>query len=204
MGEAISSGWLTRDDAFEIAPARLSDIPQLAALAKHLSITEQDWRRVIHSSSAVAAKTGSALGLYVADHYALAYDGERLRELQAARNVLCNRFKLSEHTVAFGADCVVAPAWRDTDLRSQMLRSLLRMIGFRRRHLFRFCQKNDPAELEALNAEGWRCFQEEDDYCYFVLDVAKALRGLSTRLALKFPPRQVPSASQAAIQNKAV
>jgi hypothetical protein len=204
MGEAISSGWLTSDAALEIATPHLSDIPRLAALSKDPPLTEESWRRLVNSSSVVSSNTAGAAGIYLADHYSLAFEDDRLRELQAARNVLCNRFKLGEHTVAFGAHCVVAPEWRDTDLRSQLLRSLLRMIGFRRRHLFRFCRKDDPAELDTLKFEGWRCFQEEDETCYFMLDVAKALRGLSTRLALRFPPRRVEPLVRTAIQNKAV
>jgi len=191
MGEALFTGWRTQDQAFDIAPPRLSDIPQLLVTAKALALTPEGWRSLIASGSVVAAKSQTFSGLYVADHYSFAYEGERLQELRAARSVLCNRFKLEEESVGFGAEVVIAAEWQIGDLRAHLLRALLRNVGLHYRHLFRFCRKDNPAELETLKGEGWRCFQEEEENCYLMLDVAKALRGLASRLVLRLQPRRV-------------
>lgn len=191
MGEAISKGWLTQGQEFEIASPRVSDIAQLRALAVSLVLPDEGWRSLITSEKVVCAKTQLLAGFYLADHYGLSCSGDRLRQLQAARNVLCNRFKLSADTVAFGADVITTPEWQGSELRSHLLRALLRNVGLRYKHLFRFCRKDDPSEVESLRIEGWRCFQEEDEICYFTLDVARALRELATSLVLRFPPGHV-------------
>ncbi len=191
MDAAVSSGWVLQDHDCEIAPPRLSEIGPIADAAKSLGLSENGWRALITSQHVVCANSVCLAGLYVADHYSFVYEGDRLRELQAARSVLCNRFKLNPENVAFGAEAVINPAWQGSDLRSHLLRALLRNVALRYRHAFRFCRKDDPAELENLNNEGWRCFQEEDEACYLVLDVAKALRGLATKLMLRFPAEHV-------------
>jgi len=191
MGEAKFSGWLSQQQEFEIASPRLSDVSQILVTAKHLGIDESGWRSLISGGEVVCATTSSITGLYLADHYSFGYEADRVRELQAARSVLCNRFKLAEEKVAFGAEAVIGPEWQGSDLRSHLLRALLRNVGLRYKHLFRFCRKDDPAELEALKSEGWRCFQEEDETCYLVLDVAKVLRELATKLLLRFPAEHV-------------
>jgi hypothetical protein len=196
MGATIDSGRFAEDQEFTIAPARPSNAPQLIVGAKNLGITEPNWRALIATGSVVIATESQTLaGVYLVDHYSLTYTGELLHDLRAARSVLCNRFKLSEENVAFGAEAVIAPEWQVGDLRSHLLRALLRTIGLRYRHVFRFCRKDDPAELETLKGEGWRCFQEEDETCYLMLDVAKALRGLASRLMLRFPPRPAAAIS---------
>ena len=191
MGEAKFSGWLAQQQEFEIASPRLSDVSQLLITAKHFGIEESGWRSLIAGGDVVCATTSSITGLYVADHYSFTCEGDRLHELQAARSVLCNRFKLVEENVAFGAEAVIGPEWQGSDLRSHLLRALLRNVGLRYKHLFRFCLKSDPSELETLESEGWRCYQEEDKTCYLVLDVAKALRELATKLVLRFPAEHV-------------
>lgn len=191
MGEAKFSGWLAQQQDFEIASPRLSDIPHVSAIAKQLGIDEGGWRTLIAGGDVVCATASRITGAYVADHYSFAYEGDRLRELQAARSVLCNRFKLIEEKVAFGAEAIIGAEWQGSDLRSHLLRALLRNVGLRYKHLFRFCRKDAPLELELLKLEGWRCFQEEDETCYLVLDVAKALRELATKLVLRFPAEHV-------------
>jgi hypothetical protein len=60
------------------------------------------------------------------------------------------------------------------------------------------CRKDDPIELQTLQLQGWRCFQEEDDVCYLMLDVAKALRGLASQIVLRMPPRPAQTVARAA------
>jgi hypothetical protein len=171
--------------ALPIETARSSDLHGLLALSKNLGFSEQAWHSLIDGGAAVCVRdSGKIVGFYVVDHLALISKGERLHELQAAKNVLCNRFKLDESQIAFGAQAAIAAPYSGSPLRAQMLRALLRNVGLRYHHLFTFCGKQNPAELDTLQLEGWRCFQEEDEMCYLMLDVAKALRRLASELVL--------------------
>jgi hypothetical protein len=129
-------------------------------------------------------KDGRLAGFYAANQFDL-IDYERERpQVRAAHNVLCNRFKLQANKVSFGAQAVMDLAPQNSNLRGQLLRELLRRVGLRFRYLFTEVQKADAVELQALEAEGWRCFHEEDEACYMMLDVAKALRTLASALIL--------------------
>ena len=174
---------------------RLSDIPSLLVLthSTSLSITDSAWRSLIAVENVVAARIRDRIvGLYVANHYQQTHDSDLLRELRSALRVLCNRFKLAEENVAFGADVVIAPEWQNGDLRAHLLRGLLRATGLRYRHLFGFCRKGNPLDLHARQTEGWRCYQEEDETCYLMLEVAKTLRGLASQLVLRLPAVGLP------------
>ncbi|HVZ15858.1 MAG TPA: hypothetical protein VG897_01980 [Terriglobales bacterium] len=176
---------------FLIGPLRPQEHPATFKLSSGLNITESGWRSLLAAENVVGAKSpdSSIVGLHIANHYSLIYEGEQLRQLRAAASVLCNRFKLDQSSIAFGSQSVIVPEFTITDLREHLLRSLLRTVGFRYRHLFSFCRKNDPEELETLQLQGWRCYQEEDDVCYLMLNVAKTLRGLASQLVLRIPPR---------------
>ncbi|MGZ4787233.1 MAG: hypothetical protein ACXVZX_01865 [Terriglobales bacterium] len=184
---------------FLVGPPRSPDHSRTFQFATQLGIAEPDWRFLLAAEDIVCAETpdNSIAGVQMANHYPFLYDGDQLRHLRAAMNVLCNRFKLSESSIAFGSQSVIVPEFGSSELRHHLLRSLLRTIGFRYRHLFSFCPKDNPLELQALQVQGWRCFQEEDDRCYLMLDVAKALRGLASQLVLRVPPRTQRVAARA-------
>jgi len=181
---------------------RLNDIPRLIELTKRLAATaglhtyrcpqtEPDWRLLIEAEDIVCArmKDGRLAGFYAANQFDLVdYEKDR-PQVRAAHNVLCNRFKLPTKKVSFGAQAVIDLAPQHTHLRSQLLRELLRRVGLRYRYLFTEVPKENAAELQVLESEGWRCFHEEDEACYMMLDVARALRSLATHLVLHFPDR---------------
>ncbi len=187
---------------------RLHDIPRLVELTKRLSQTaglhafrcpqtESDWRLLIEAEDIVCARMrdGRLAGFYAANQFDLVDYEKNRPQVRAAHNVLCNRFKLLSNKVSFGAQAVVDLAPQHGQLRSQLLRELLRRVGLRYRYLFTEVQKNNAEEMQALTGEGWRCFHEEDEACYMMLDVAKALRSLATHLVLHFPERpEKPSA----------
>lgn len=156
------------------------------ALPAHIPKNENDWRSLIEAGEVVIARQQNEriAGFYVANHFALMCNSDELACMRAALNVMCNRWRLSGNRVGFGAEVVVGLEWQAMPLREEMLRTLLRTIGFRYRYLFTAVQKDDAAEMRALPCEGWHCFQEEDDTCYMMLDAAKALRLLASRLAL--------------------
>ena len=188
------------EPAMVIEPARPADLAKLLTLPQ--SLPQAAWQSAIARENVVCAWTNERLqmGAYVADHYSEAFEGDRLRTLQAAFNVMSNRLKLDEATVAFGARALISPIYLDAgDLRGHLLRALLRTVGLRYRHLFGFCSKQNPDELSALQQEGWRCFHEEDEMCYLTLDVAKTLRMLASRLALRMPARSHSSPSSNSI-----
>ncbi len=176
---------------------RLQDILRLIELTKRLSVTaglhefrcpqtESDWRLLIEAEDIVCArmKDGRLAGFYAANQFDLVdYEKDR-PQVRAAHNVLCNRFKLPNNKVSFGAQAVVDLAPQHSNLRGQLLRELLRRVGLRYRYLFTEVQKENATELQALTGEGWRCFHEEDEACYMSLDVAKALRSLASTLVL--------------------
>ena len=181
-----------------IEPARLSDIPGLLGLFENIALSAPAWRSLIADGTVVCARdSGKIVGYYLADHLSLIYEGERLHELRTAISVLCNRFKLDEEHIAFGAQTAMTAPCHLTNLRSRMLQVLLRNIGLRHHHLFTFCGKHNPDELETLLCEGWRCFQEEDDVCYLTLDVAKTLRRLASELVFNPRPAKLPLGSRA-------
>lgn len=181
---------------------RLHDIPRLVELTKRLSATaglhafrcpqtESDWRLLIEAEDIVCArmKDGRLAGFYAANQFDLVdYEKDR-PQVRAAHNVLCNRYKLQNNKVSFGAQAVVDLSPQHTNLRGQLLRELLRRVGLRFRYLFTEVQKANAVELQALTNEGWRCFHEEDEACYMMLDVAKALRSLASSLILQSPPK---------------
>ena len=144
-----------------------------------------------------AARDGRLAGFYAANHFDLLNFEKERPQVRAAHNVLCNRFKLANQRVSFGAQAVVDPIAPNSNLRSQLLRGLLRSVGLRYRYLFTVVDKVNSAEMEALPAEGWRCFHEEDEACYMMLDVARALRSLATNLVLHFPERTAKPAAGA-------
>ena len=192
MDEIISFGGALGSLSLTIEPARPTDIPAILKFGSRLSLDTAAWRSLQEAGNVVVGKSykGQIAGLCVANHYSLLYKDERFHDLRAALSVLCNRFKLSDSAIAFGAQVVIAGELEFNDLRSHLLRSLLRTVGLRYRHLFGFCRKDDPMELQALEREGWRCYQEEDEDCYLMLDVARALRGLATRLVMPLSPER--------------
>ena len=179
---------------------RLSDISRLSELthspmrpAEAQSFrsphTEAEWRSLIQAEDIVCAKTreGRVAGFYATNQLALIHSTDELPEIRAAHNVLCNRFKLAHERVSFGAQSVIDLARQNSDLRSHLLRALLRNVGLRYRYLFTAVRKENQSELQLLPAEGWRCFHEEDHACYMMLDVARALRTLASQLTLRIP-----------------
>jgi len=180
-----------------IEKPRPGDLFSLATFSKTLGFTDSMWRSIDRAGNVVCARTrtGRIDGFYVANHYALHREEHEMRGLRSAMNVLCNRFKVAPTSLAFGAQVVISAEYRDSDLRLHLLRGLLRTVGLRYRHMFCDCRTDNALELAALDREGWRCFHEEDHSCYFMLDVAKALRGLASQL-LSAPARTAPSAER--------
>jgi hypothetical protein len=179
---------------------RLEDVPRLTELTRRLARTAETqsfrcpqtdaaWRSLIEAEDMVCAKTrdGRLAGFYAANQFALVHSADELPAVRAAHNVLCNRFKLPNQKVSFGAQAVIDLSRQNSDLRSHLLRALLRHVGLRYRYLFTAIEKSDLSEMQILPREGWRCFHEEDDACYMMLDVAKALRSLATHLLLRIP-----------------
>ena len=197
MGEIFSVRGSSETHNLVIEPPRPQDLPLFSHQELHLA--PEAWKSLLAAGNLVCAKTsqGEFAGVCVANHYSLLYNGDQLRSVEAALNVLCNRFKLAETNIAFGLQAVIASKWQSSDLRGHLLRELLRSIGLRYRHLFSFCRKDNLFELHSLELEGWRCFQEEDEVCYFMLETAKALRGLASQLVLRIPPRPSPSMPRA-------
>jgi hypothetical protein len=186
MGQAHPLRGEFSGEDFLFEPPRPADIPKLAQLAKHSGLDDSAWRSVLAARNAICAKTpeGKIVGLCIANHYSLIYHGEEFRNLRAGLNILCNRFKLADTAIAFGAQTFISAAHGSAELRGHLLQELLRAVGLRYHHLFRSCRKDDSLELHLLQEEGWRCFQEEDDTCHLMLDVAKTLRGLASRFVL--------------------
>jgi len=191
MGEFSSLEIALEIQNLAIEKPRPGDLFALTTFSKSLGFTEQMWRSLERAGNVVCARTrtGRIDGFYVANHYALHREEITMRGLRSAMNVLTNRFKLAPANVAFGAQTVIAPEWQDSNLRRHLLRALLRTVGLRYRHLFCACGKTEVREMQVLDDEGWRCFQEEDETCYFTLDVAKALRGLASQLMMRAPNR---------------
>lgn len=199
MDENVSVRGALGSQQLAIEPPRPADLPNIRKLAQELHLDENAWRSLMAAKNVVCAKAlgGMLAGLYVANHYPLAYTGDELHELRSGLNVFINRFKVADSSVAFGAQPVIAPDWQTGELRGHLLRALLRSVGLRYRHLFSFCRKDNPIELHALQAEGWRCYQEEDETCYMVMDVAKVLRGLASTLVLRLPVKSILGGSPA-------
>lgn len=201
MQDSFLPGGYSKHD-LNFAVPRLHDIPQLQEFTArltpgaglqplHCPRTEADWRKLIEAQDIVCATTreGRLAGFYATNHFDL-LDFEKERpQVRAAHNVLCNRYRLPNQKVSFGAQAVADVTPQNVDLRSQLLRELLRSVGLRYRYLFTVVDKENSAEMRCLSAEGWRCFHEEDEACYMMLDVARALRSLATHLILHFPDR---------------
>jgi hypothetical protein len=185
-----------------IETARSADIPRLIEITTERSIQRDrfpvghaSWNTLIKAHDVVCATAidGRVAGYYAINQLSLVYEPSQLHELRSAHNVLCNRFRISHSTVSFGAQVVIHPAWQLTDLRTHLLRALLRTVGLRYRCLFTEVKKNNADEMQMLPREGWRCFHEEDEVCYMMLDVAKVLRQLASRLLLLRLPKQPES-----------
>ena len=202
MQDILSLGATLANQELAIDTPRLSDIPRLAELVSRIASTtatqsvrcpqtDATWRSLIEAQDIVCAKTrdGRLAGFYATNQFALVPPAEEQPAVRAAHSVLCNRFKLSDQKVSFGAQAVIDPTREPSDLRSHLLRALLRHVGLRYRYLFTMIEKNRLSEMQILPREGWRCFHEEDDACYMMLDVAKALRSLATHLVLRIPNR---------------
>ena len=174
---------------FLIENTRLPDLAGVLGISESLGFSGHIWRSLIADGNSVCAKDerNKIVGFSAANHLPLISDDGHLHEFRAAMAVLCNRFKLDEGHIAFGAQTVIAAPYETTNLRAQLMRALLRNIGLRYRDLFMFCKKQNSGELETLLWEGWRCFQEEDEVCYLTLDVAKTLRRLASELVLRAP-----------------
>lgn len=181
-----------------IAAPRLSDLPAITQFIKRTAsiagpnpLPESVVRSLLQAEDMVSARThdGRILGYYAINHFALLGSDKSQPAIRAAHNVLCNRFKLPGQRVSFGADALIDISRQTSDLRAHLLRALLRHVGLRYRYLFTVIDKNDAFEMQALPAEGWRCFHEEDATCYMMLDIAKALRLLASSLILQTPPR---------------
>ncbi len=174
-----------------------TDVPALLSFSFG-AVSESAWQQIVSHGDAVLARdnNGTIVGYYLVNQLAHSADTSLQERLLAARNVLCNRFKFDERVVTFGAHVQIGAAWEGTPLRPQLLRELLRSIGLRYRCLFTVVQLSARIEMEALTSEGWRCFREEDDVCYMMLDVARTLRQLASTLVLHFPHRaEEPKAS---------
>ena len=193
-----------------IQTARSSDIPRLmeftqrlaslpGSQSEHFLAGQSSWQALIKAQDVVCATSpdGRISGYYAVNHLSLVYTSEELLELRSAHSVACNRFRVENANVSFGAQAAIDPG-SQSDLRVLLLRSLLRTVGLRYRFLFTEAKKNNTEEMAALPREGWRCFHEEDDVCYMMLDVAKALRQLASRLVLRLPQRhEAPLSHQA-------
>ena len=175
---------------------RLSHLPDLMDLASALPLDECAWRSLIGAGNVICAidPIGRPVAIYVVNHYPALYSGDQFHQFRSAFNVLCNRFRFSDTSVAFGAQQITTPGLAP-ELASHLLRAALRHIGFRYRHLFAICSKKRPAELSDLEQQGWRCFQEEDETCYLFLDIAKTLRRLASTLVLSMPHPPRPAAN---------
>ncbi len=191
-----------------IVAAQISDLPSLLRFATRCSIEaphqrihmpagENAWRSLISAGDVVCAKAadGHIAGVYATNQFAQTADAEALQQARAARNVLCNRFRYPEHSVAFGAVALVERRLPHSEVRLRMLRDLLRSAGYRYRCLFNVVEKTNQDEMNILPTEGWRCFHEEDDACYMMLDIAKSLRQLASSLVLPMPQRQAARAA---------
>ena len=191
MGEFTSLENALEIQNLVIEKPRPGDIFALATFSKGLGFTESMWRSLERAGNVVCARhrSGRIDGFYIAHHYSVHREEYEIRHLRAGLNVLINRSHLDPTSVAFGAQSAVAEAWQDSELRLHLLRGLLRSVGLRYRHLFCCCRTDEFAEINRLRHEGWRCYQEEDEMCFFDLDVAKALRGLASSLMLKAPAR---------------
>jgi hypothetical protein len=163
----------------------------------HLPAGEEAWRTLAAAGNAVCAKSrdGRIVAVYATNQFAPMQDAEVLQAARAAQNVLCNRYRYSPETVAFGAVTLVDRRLAQSEVRLRMLRELLRSVGYRYRCLFTVVEKTNQDEMNLLPAEGWRCFHEEDDACYMMLEVAKGLRQLASSLVLPMPPRPAARAA---------
>jgi hypothetical protein len=209
MQDILFLGATLANQELAIDTPRLSDVPQLTELTNRLArttetqsfrcpLTAAAWRSLIEAEEIVCAKTrdGRLAGYYATNQFGLLHSAEEQPAVRAAHNVLCNRFKLSDQKVSFGAMAVIDVSRQSSDLRSHLLRALLRHVGLRYRYLFTMIDKNDFSEMQMLPREGWRCFHEEDEACYMMLDVAKALRSLATHLVLRIPNRPDDSSAR--------
>jgi hypothetical protein len=194
-----------------IETARLADVPRLLEFTRKMSLAGKmsdrfpsdgsAWQSLIKSQDVVLAKDddGNILGFYTVNQLSLTHESEELQAIRAAHNVVCNRFKLAHSTVSFGAQVLVDPACPDLQLRSLLLRGALRNVGLRYRYLFTILRKTDSHDMVLLPREGWRCFHEEDDVCYMMLDVAKTLRRLASAIVFHMPhPASVPARASTA------
>ena len=205
MDEVVFLGAARANRELVIDSPRLPDIPALVELSarfyRHSAtqrknfgyvpaiMNEAAWKSSIAVGDVVCAKArdGRVAGFYTANQYALIYGGEELRALRAAQSILCNRYKLAEENVSLGAQVVIDVPWQGSGLRPHLLRALLRNVGLRYRYLFSMVKKDNPRALASLPGDGWRCFHEEDDARYEMLNVARALRMLASRLVLQLP-----------------
>jgi len=152
----------------------------------HWPVQESVWNALVRGGNVVCARSmeGRLLGYYAADQFTHLPQQATLQSTRAARNVLCNRFRFSPEIVSFGAVALIETRLQDSELRLRMLRELLRAVGYRYRCLFNVVEKTNTEEVNAELREGWRCFHEEDNACYMMLDVAKTLRQLASSLVL--------------------
>jgi hypothetical protein len=186
------SGWI-------IAPATPSDVLELASLTEAGSTLRVDlalrypnketWRTLVAGENVVCARNERhrLVGLYAVNVLPAVFLGSELREARRALNKLSNRLKLADAAIGFGTLSCIATECQQSDLRLQLLRALLRMVGYRYRYLFDRVLKIDDAEIRWHSIEGWRCFHEEDEPSYLMLDAARALRLLASRLTLRSP-----------------
>ena len=208
MANSLPSYAIYESRDWAIVSAHLSDLPSLLRFATrctieaphqriHMPAGEEAWRYLISSGDVVCAKgaDGHIAGVYATNQFAKTQDAEALQSARAARNVLCNRFRYSEELVAFGSIALVERRLPHSEVRLRMLRELLRSAGYRYRCLFNVVEKSNPEEMNLLPLEGWRCFHEEDDACYMMLDIAKGLRQLASSLVLPMPQRPVARAA---------
>ncbi len=202
MANPLPTYAILESHEWAVASVQLADLPSLSRFAKrctieaphqriHIPDDENAWRTLISSGNVVCARAadGHIAGVYTTNQFAHMESAVALQSARAARNVLCNRFRYSEESVAFGAAALVERRLPHAEVRLRMLRELLRSAGYRYRCLFNVVEKINQDEMNLLPAEGWRCFHEEDDACYMMLDVAKGLRQLASSLVLPMPQR---------------
>jgi hypothetical protein len=177
---------------------KLASVPGLQS--ERFPAGQSSWQTLIKAQDVVCATAtdGRLMGYYAVNQLSLVYSTDELIELRSAHSVACNRFRVESANVSFGAQTAIYPGSQSNDLRVLLLRSLLRTVGLRYRFLFTEVNKNNVEEMAALPREGWRCFHEEDDVCYMILDVAKTLRQLASRLVLRLPNRPEVPLSHAA------